>query len=62
MTMFDEMDGAFFARRALEERKRAELADHPIVRRAHRDLAIQYERRIRDIAAGRIKPNQRQPA
>lgn len=43
--MFDEIDRAYYAHRAKEERKRAENALNPAAIRTHLDLAREYERK-----------------
>lgn len=43
--MFDRQDLAYFARRAKQERERAEVAPEPAARRVHLELADEYDRR-----------------
>lgn len=40
-----EDDRSYYARRAQQERKRADAAPDPAVRGVHRKLAAEYERR-----------------
>jgi len=43
--MFDQQDLAYFAKRAAQERKIAEASPDAAARRAHLELADEYERR-----------------
>jgi hypothetical protein len=47
-------DVPYFARRAREEREKAENASNPVFYKAHIELARQYERRL--VQMGDIKP------
>lgn len=43
--MFDEQDRQYFAKRAAECRDQEAAAKDPAIRRIHRDMAEEYERR-----------------
>ena len=45
--MFDEQDRAYFAKRAAECRQKEAAATDEAIRRIHRDMADEYERRAR---------------
>jgi hypothetical protein len=44
--MFDEIDRAYYARRAEEERERAGNASKPSAVKIHMDLAREYEQKL----------------
>ena len=45
VTMFDDQDRAYFARRAATERISASEASDPAIRKIHADMAEEYQRR-----------------
>ena len=45
--MFDEVDRAYFAKRAAECRAKESTATDPGIRGIHREMAEEYERRAR---------------
>jgi hypothetical protein len=45
VTMFDDKDRAYFARRAATERTSASEASDPAIRKIHEDMAEEYQRR-----------------
>lgn len=54
--MFDEIDLAFYERRAREEREREHATKDPCSASAHRELAEEYECKIRALAETRRFP------
>jgi len=49
--MFDEIDRAYFERRALEEHRRAAAAADSAAALAHQQLAREYESRVQALTA-----------
>ena len=50
MQMFDEIDLAFYERRAREERERERMTTDPVSQKVHRELAEEYECKARALA------------
>lgn len=54
-----ELEGAYFTRRADEERTAAEHAGHPNARKAHLEMAERYQKMAFTFGGGRQRPSEK---
>ena len=54
--LFDQVDRAYFKRRAAEAKARAKNASDPTVALVHEQFAREYERRVGELAAESTLP------